>query len=101
MNSLPNRNPKATEERLQEIRRLGSENAFHGKPTNHPQIQGDGSYYNLPALKPPVWTWELPFYFFIGGISGVSACLAFFAHAFDSNPSFIRTLLLIGLGGAV
>ena len=29
-------------------------------------------YYGRPALKPPVWTWEVPLYFFVGGIAGTS-----------------------------
>src|ERR1700727_1775282 len=98
MSSLPR--PKITEERLEEIRRLGADQAFRADQTKHPQIQGTDSYYNLPALKPPVWTWEVPLYFFIGGISGVSACLAFFAHIFNSNPSLIRLLLWMAFSGS-
>src|ERR1700727_1740665 len=98
MSSLPR--PKITEERLEEIRRLGADQAFRADQTKHPQIQGQDSYYNLPALKPPVWTPEVPLYFFIGGISGVSACIAFIAHVFRADPAMIRVLLWIGLGGA-
>ncbi len=97
MNSLPR--PKATEERLHEIRRAAA-NAFEADKTNHSQIQDRDSYYNLPALKAPIWTWEVPLYFFIGGISGVSACLAFFAHLFHSDPALIRLLLWMALGGS-
>ena len=92
--------PKATEERLAEIRRVAAENATTNGGTNHPQIAGQGSYYNLPALKPPVWTWEVPLYFFIGGISGVSSCIAFAAQLFRADPSLIRLSLWIGLIGA-
>jgi hypothetical protein len=74
------------------------------KPTslmaNHPQIQGQESYYGLPALKPPVWTWEIPLYFFIGGISGASACIAFVAHVFGADPALIRVASWIALIGA-
>ena len=31
------------------------------------------SYYGRPVIKPPVWTWEIPCYFFTGGLAGVSA----------------------------
>ena len=31
------------------------------------------SYYGRPILKQPVWTWEIPFYFFFGGLAGASA----------------------------
>jgi formate-dependent nitrite reductase membrane component NrfD len=34
-------------------------------------------YYGQPVVKPPVWTWEVPLYFFVGGIGGMSAVIAF------------------------
>lgn len=38
------------------------------------------TYRGAPLLKPPVWTWEVPVYFFIGGIAGVAAVIAAAAH---------------------
>ena len=36
------------------------------------------SYHGQPVLKEPVWTWEIPAYFFpVGGMAGASAGLAF------------------------
>jgi DMSO reductase anchor subunit len=37
------------------------------------------SYYGQPVIKPPVWTPEIPFYFFSGGLAGASAGLGFLA----------------------
>lgn len=34
------------------------------------------SYYGQPVLKEPTWTWEIPTYFFLGGMAGASATLA-------------------------
>ena len=34
------------------------------------------SYHGQPILKRPVWTWEIPVYFFTGGLAGASAGLA-------------------------
>ena len=34
------------------------------------------SYYGRPVLKPPVWEWKIPAYFFTGGLSAGSALLA-------------------------
>jgi formate-dependent nitrite reductase membrane component NrfD len=34
-------------------------------------------YYGQPVVKPPVWTWEVPLYFFFGGIGGMSPVIAF------------------------
>ena len=33
------------------------------------------SYYGRPVLKPPVWEWRIPAYFFTGGLSAGSALL--------------------------
>ena len=92
--------PKATEERLAEIRQAAEENAAKARTSSHPQIEGRGSYYGLPALKPPVWTWEVPLYFFLGGIAGVSCCMAFVAHLFRADPELIRWMLWMALAGA-
>jgi len=32
-------------------------------------------YPGRPILKRPVWTWEVPIYFFVGGVAGASAIL--------------------------
>ena len=43
-------------------------------------------YYGQPVVRPPVWTWEIPIYFFAGGVGGMSAVIAFGAllfHHFD------------------
>src|SRR4051812_49724673 len=38
------------------------------------------SYYGRPVIKRPVWTPEVPIYFFFGGLAGASAGLAFAAR---------------------
>jgi hypothetical protein len=37
---------------------------------------GFRSYYGRPIIKEPVWTWEIPTYFFTGGLAGASAVLS-------------------------
>jgi hypothetical protein len=52
-----------------------------GGPT--PRKRG---YYGQPVVRPPVWTWEIPIYFFVGGLGGMSAVIALGAllfHHFD------------------
>ena len=44
------------------------------------------SYYGRPVLKEPVWTWEIPAYFFTGGIGGVSAGLGLAARIAGNEP---------------
>jgi hypothetical protein len=91
---------KATEARLEEIKlAAGAAHARDGNRLNR-QIQGRDSYYELPALKPPVWTWQVPLYFFLGGISGVSACMAFAAQLLHRDPELIGPLLWMALIGA-
>ena len=34
------------------------------------------TYYGRPVIKPPVWTREIPWYFFFGGMAGAAATLA-------------------------
>ena len=35
------------------------------------------SYHGQPVIKEPIWTWEIPMYFFTGGMAGASAGLAY------------------------
>lgn len=94
---------KASEERLDEIRKAAAEFVPPGGGTGSahaPQIRGREGYYGLPVLKAPVWTWEIPLYFFVGGIAGISACLALVAQLSGSEASLIRSALWVALIGA-
>lgn len=96
--------PKATEQRLDEIREAAAAGASApaAVPASGETRARDGreSYYGLPVLKAPTWTWEVPLYFFFGGIAGVSACIAFFAQLFHAEPALVRMCLWVGLIGA-
>ena len=39
-----------------------------------------GSYHGQPVLKQPVWSWEIPCYFYAGGLAGASAGLAYLSE---------------------
>src|SRR5436305_14644241 len=56
------------------------------------------SYYGQPVLKEPVWTPEVPFYFYTGGLGGASAGLALLAEA-RGNDELARRAWLIALAG--
>ena len=53
------------------------------------------SYYGRPVIKEPVWTWEIPTYFFTGGLAGASAVLSS-AAALAGNDKLARTALYVG-----
>src|SRR5438477_10998011 len=38
------------------------------------------SYHGQPVIKEPIWTWEIPMYFFTGGLAGASAGLAYLSE---------------------
>jgi Polysulphide reductase, NrfD len=52
------------------------------------------SYYGQPVIKEPVWTWEIPCYFFTGGLAGASAGLAYLAELRGEQPLARRTWLI-------
>ena len=56
------------------------------------------SYYDQPVVKRPVWTWEIPCYFFVGGMAGASAPLAWAAGA-TGNERLAKRAWGVGLAG--
>jgi formate-dependent nitrite reductase membrane component NrfD len=77
------------EKRLDELRRNAQ-----------PADRGDG-YYGLPLLKGPVWTWEVPAYFFVGGVAGAAAVIGFAAQVGRADRALVRDARRIAAGGAV
>ena len=53
------------------------------------------SYYGRPILKEPVWTREIPWYLFAGGIAGASSVLHGFARV-TGNRRLAKSSLYIG-----
>jgi formate-dependent nitrite reductase membrane component NrfD len=58
---------------------------------------GYRSYYGQPVLKEPVWTPEIPLYFFTGGLAGASAGLAYLAEL-RRNRELARRSWAVALG---
>jgi hypothetical protein len=58
-------------------------------------------YYGQPALKPPVWTWEVPLYFFVGGLAGMAALLGAGALLIGRDAALARTALWTASVGSV
>lgn len=53
------------------------------------------SYYGRPVIKEPTWTWEIPTYFFTGGLAGASAVLST-AAKLTGHEKLARTSLYVG-----
>jgi formate-dependent nitrite reductase membrane component NrfD len=53
------------------------------------------SYYGRPIIKEPTWTWEIPTYFFTGGLAGASAVLSSAARV-SGNETLARRALYVG-----
>jgi polysulfide reductase-like protein len=57
--------------------------------------------HDLHALiKPPVWTWEIPVYFFVGGAAGAAAVIAGLGRLTGADPTIIRDAHWIAAVGA-
>lgn len=66
--------------------------------TRHEDAAG---YYGRPMIKPPEWTDLIPTYFFVGGLSGASALLAF-TERLAKNDRLSRTMIVTAaIGSAV
>ncbi len=57
------------------------------------------SYYGQPIIKEPVWSGEIAWYLFVGGLAGASAPLAWLAEA-RGNRRLARRAWLVALLGA-
>ena len=65
-----------------------------------PKPAAAASYNGNPVLKPPTWTWQVPLYFFVGGVAGVSAVIALVTHL-RGYAALERAALWIGFAGAL
>jgi hypothetical protein len=93
---------RATEKRLDEIREqaaLGKLDAKGIRPPGSP-FPETNSYYGLPVVKPPVWTWEVPLYFFVGGAAGASSVVALTAQLTGASKALVRDARWIAAIGA-
>ena len=59
------------------------------------------AYYGQPIVKPPVWTWQIGLYFFVGGTAGMSGVLALAGLLTGQPLAFVRTALAVAFAGAL
>ena len=93
-----------SEKRLEELREQAWQEGVvpgRGVDVAGGPIPRKPGYYGQPVLKPPVWTWQVPLYFFFGGIAGMSAAIASGAIIFH-HVDFARAAMWIAaIAGAV
>jgi hypothetical protein len=93
-----------SEKRLEQLREEAWEKrvvAGRGVDVAGGPIPKKPGYYGQPVVKAPVWTWEIPFYFFFGGIAGMSAVIALAAAIFDHADLARAAMWIAAVAGAV
>ena len=53
--------------------------------TDDPDGLTDPTYYDKPVIKPPVWIWAVPAYFYVGGVAGAAMALALAGQVFGGR----------------
>jgi hypothetical protein len=99
---------RATEARLDRLREEASRTGrvadpgvtIAGGPIPRAATTPSG-YYGQPIVKPPVWTWQIGLYFFVGGTSGMSGVLALAALATGQSLELVRAALGVAFAGAL
>jgi hypothetical protein len=66
-----------------------------------PMASPETGYYGIPLLKEPSWTWEIPLYFFVGGVAGAAAVVGAIASYTGADRKLIRDARWIAAAGAV
>ncbi len=84
-------------ERHRQVRGFG----VHPEGAPFPIASPETGYYGIPLLKEPQWTWEIPLYFFVGGIAGASAIIGAAARWSGKDLRISRDCRYIAAGGAV
>jgi DMSO reductase anchor subunit len=102
---------KDRERRLDELRDAarggasfaGLAGAISGAPLPLPISEQTArrGYYGQPIIKPPVWTWQVPVYFFLGGLTGGAAVLAAAAQLTGGPRQVVLASLWIASAGAL
>ena len=93
-----------SEKRLEELREQAwKEGVVPGKGVDVAggPIPRKPGYYGQAVVKPPVWTWQVPLYFFFGGLAGMSAVFASGAILFHQVDVARAAMWVAAIGGAV
>jgi Polysulphide reductase, NrfD len=93
-----------SEKRLEELREQAwREGVVAGKGVDVAggPIPRKPGYYGQPVVKPPVWTWEVPLYFFFGGMAGMSAVIASGAIIFHHVDLALAAMWVACIAGTI
>lgn len=92
---------RAREERTPRVREPErAEIARRERETPEAKLAEKPGYYGHPVIKPPVWTWQIPLYFFVGGLAGGSAVLSLAALATREGRDLLLTTTWLATSGA-
>ncbi|MGH2398366.1 MAG: NrfD/PsrC family molybdoenzyme membrane anchor subunit [bacterium] len=99
---------RATEERLERLREEARRTGrvaeagipIVGGPIPHDATSLSG-YYGQPIVKPPVWTWQIGLYLFVGGTAGMSGVIALASLLTGQSLDLVRAALGVALAGAL
>jgi hypothetical protein len=97
-------NEPQSEKRLEQLREEAWEKGVvtgRGVDIADGPIPRKPGYYGQPVVKPPVWTWEIPFYFFFGGLAGMSAVIALAAAIFHHGDLARAAMWVAAIAGAI
>ncbi len=97
-------NEPQSEKRLEELREQAWKDGVvtdKGVDVAGGPIPRKPGYYGQPVVKPPVWTWEVPLYFFMGGLAGMSAVIASGAIIFHHVDLARAAMWLAAIAGAI
>jgi hypothetical protein len=95
------------EQRLEEIRQTAEQQGelklVGARPPGapFPQATPDNGYYQIPLLKQPPWTWEIPLYFFVGGAAGAAGVIGAIAEYTGADRELVKHARWIAAAGSV
>ena len=94
----------SSEKRLEQLREKARQEGVvpgRGVDVVGGPIPRQPGYYGQPVVKPPVWTWQVPLYFFFGGIAGMSAVIATGGVLFHHVDLARAAMWIAAIAGAV
>ena len=98
---MPDARAQNFEDRLDAMRQEAKHGIIgRGVDVSGGPIPRSVGYYGEAVVKPPVWTWEIPLYFFVGGAAGMAPLIAC-AGLFLGQLDLMRAALWIAAAGAI